>query len=99
MEKLNKENFNDFISCGKVLVDFNASWCGPCNMLRPILEELEGILTDIKFGSVNVDDNEYLARNYGVMSIPTLILFNDGNIVKQNIGFISKDDLIDWLNK
>jgi len=96
MEQISKESFNEIVKSGRVLVDFNAKWCGPCNMLRPILEEIDGDI--IKVVSVDVDSNEDLAREFAVMSIPTLILFEDGNIKKQNVGFMNKDDLINWLN-
>ncbi|MBQ9181424.1 MAG: thioredoxin [Bacilli bacterium] len=95
MEKLNKEKFDEFVNSGKVLVDFNARWCGPCNMLHPILEELEN---EIQIGLVDVDENPDLAREFAVMSIPTLILFDKGNIVKKNIGFMNKEQIVNWLN-
>ncbi len=76
-----------------VLVDFNATWCGPCRMMGPILEELSEENSDFKFVSVDVDDNEELAREFGISSIPCLVIIKDGQEVKRNIGFISKDDL------
>lgn len=86
---LDKENFNDLIK-DKVLVDFFANWCGPCKMLGPILERANG---DIKVIKVDVDKFENLSQQYGVMSIPTLILFDKGKEVKRNVGFISQDQL------
>ena len=86
---LDKENFNDLIK-DKVLVDFYANWCGPCKMLGPILEKANG---DIKVIKVDVDKFEDLSQQYGVMSIPTLILFDKGKEVKRNIGFISQEQL------
>ena len=97
MEKLTKENFNDVILNGKVLIDFNATWCGPCRMLHPILEKLENELNDVKIYSVDVDDNEDLARQFGIMSIPSLILFDNGNIVDKKIGFMDYEQLLNWL--
>ena len=73
MIKLDKENFDEVIKEGRVLVDFYADWCGPCRMLAPVLEEIsnENIIKIVK---VNVDNHEDIARRYGVMSIPTLVL-------------------------
>ena len=91
---LEKENFKELIK-EKVLVDFYANWCGPCKMLSPILERTNSELKVIK---VDVDSFEDLARKYGVMSIPTLILFENGKEVKRNIGFISEEQLEKFLN-
>lgn len=84
---LEKENFKELIK-EKVLVDFYANWCGPCKMIAPELEKAQGNLKVIK---VDVDEFEDLAKEYGVMSIPTLILFEDGKEIKRNIGFIDRD--------
>ena len=84
---LKNENFNELIK-EKVLVDFYANWCGPCKM---IASELEKVESSIKVVKVDVDEFEDLARTYGVMSIPTLILFEEGKEAKRNIGFMDKD--------
>lgn len=94
----NEENFGSYISTGKVLVDFFANWCGPCKMLSPILEEISEERTETKIVKVNVDECESLARQFGVMSIPTLILFKDGKEIDKKIGFMSKEDLNEWIN-
>lgn len=94
----NESNFSDYISDGKVLVDFFANWCGPCKMLSPILEELSEERSEFKIIKINVDECESLARQFGVMSIPTLILFKDGKEIDKKIGFMSKDDLNEWIN-
>ena len=92
---LEEENkFNELIKKEKVLVDFYANWCGPCKMLAPILEKVE---SDIKVIKVDTDEFEDLSRTYGIMSIPTLILFDKGKEIKKNIGFIGKDELEDFL--
>ena len=86
---LTNENFKELIK-EKVLVDFYANWCGPCKMIAPELEKVE---SNIKVVKVDVDEFEDLAREYGVMSIPTLVLFNEGKEVKRTIGFIDKDKI------
>ena len=83
-----EEDFAKIISEEDVLVDFYADWCGPCKMLAPVLEEL-----DYNILKVNVDTYQKLAAKYGVMSIPTLILFKKGTEVKKEIGFRNLDDL------
>ena len=84
---LTNEKFKEFIK-EKTLVDFYANWCGPCKMIAPELEKVE---SSVKVVKVDVDEFENLAKEYGVMSIPTLILFENGKEVKRNIGFIDKD--------
>lgn len=84
---LKNENFKELIK-EKTLVDFYANWCGPCKMIAPELEKAE---SSVKVVKVDVDEFEDLAKEYGVMSIPTLILFEDGKELKRNIGFIDKD--------
>lgn len=84
----NKDDFNNFIK-ERVLVDFYADWCGPCKMLAPILEKVDNI--DIL--KVNVDAFPDLAANYGIMSIPTLILFENGKEIKKEIGFKTLEEI------
>jgi thioredoxin 1 len=83
-----------------VLVDFWAVWCGPCQMQSPILEEVtKAVDGKIKIGKLNVDENPNTAQKYMVMSIPTLMIFKNGTVVKQFIGVQSKDTLLGELNK
>ena len=83
----------------KVLVDFNAEWCGPCRMLKPFLEEISNEKDDIKVVSINVDEYPDVSREYGIMSIPCLILFKDGKEVKRSVGFMPKEELEDFINE
>ena len=82
-----------------VLVDFWAEWCGPCQMVLPIVEELGEELTDVKICKVNVDEQMELAKQYRVMSIPTLMVFKDGEMVKREMGAKSKAELLAMLGK
>lgn len=76
-----------------VLVDFWASWCGPCKMLAPTIEQIANENDTIKVGKVNVDDEPDLAQKYGIVSIPTVILFKNGEAVKTSMGFVPKETL------
>lgn len=88
------QSFNAEIESGTVLVDFWAPWCGPCKMIAPVLEELDQeIGDDVKIAKINVDDNPETAARFGVMSIPTLILFKDGEPVDKIVGFQPKEAL------
>ena len=82
---LNKDNFKEeVLDCKEpVLVDFWATWCGPCQMVGPVVEEVAGEVTDAKICKVDVDANPELAREYRVMSIPTLMVFRDGQVAKE----------------
>lgn len=94
--KITRENYEEEVlnSKEKVLIDFYADWCGPCKMMAPVVEEVaEELAGKIKVGKVNVDENQDLAMEYGVMSIPTLVVIENGKAVKTLVGFRSKQEL------
>ena len=78
----------------KVLIDFNADWCGPCRMLRPVIDTIANERADVKIVSVNVDDNEDLAREYGIMSIPCLVLIENGKELRRSVGLMPENEIV-----
>ncbi len=90
---ITKDNFKSEVlkAEGTVLVDFWATWCGPCRMLSPIVDEVANERTDIKVGKINVDEQPELAQQFGIMSIPTLIVFRNGQKVNESVGLIPKE--------
>ena len=82
IKNLDEKDFDAFIKKGNAVIDFYADWCGPCKVMVPDLEKASQDLKDVNFGKVNVDGNQDLAGRYGVMSIPTLIFFKDGDVVE-----------------
>lgn len=82
---------------GKVLVDFFATWCGPCSMMAPVLEQVSDITLDVKIVKVDIDENPELAERYKVMSIPTFMVFENGTVVKKTVGAISKSELLELI--
>ncbi len=100
-EQIKKADFNEKVlqSDKPVLIDFWATWCGPCQMQGPIVEELSEELTDVLVGKVNVDEEPDLAERYSVMSIPTLLVFKNGEVVQKAVGVQSKENLLDMLGK
>jgi len=99
-ELTNKKDFESFTKEGKVVIDFFADWCMPCLMMAPVMEELsEKLKGKIKFGKINVDDNQELAQKFRIMSIPNFILFEDGKPAEQFIGAMPLEDFEDRLKK
>ncbi len=96
--KLTSENFDQEVlkNEGKVLVDFYADWCGPCKMMSPVIDNIaEEMQGSLKVGKVNVDEAQELAEKYGIMSIPTIIAFENGEVKKTFIGVTSKSDILE----
>ena len=99
MKVINEKEFESATKEGLVLVDFFASWCGPCRMMAVILEDVQKELEGkVEIYKVDVDNDEKLARSFGIMSIPTLILFENGKDVEKQIGLWQNEDVIDTIN-
>ena len=96
-----KDNFEEEVlkSSLPVLIDFNADWCGPCRMIRPMLDDIASNNDNIKIVSINIDDEDELADKYEVSSIPCLVLIKDGKEVNRNVGLIAKDQLESFIGE
>ena len=94
-----KENFEELVlkSENKVLLDFWATWCGPCQMIAPTIHEISQEREDIVVGKVNVDEEMQLAIQFGISSIPTLLLFKDGKLVNQAVGLLPKASVLKFI--
>lgn len=100
VNKINENEFNEKINVNrKVIVDCYADWCGPCRMLSPIIDELANELGDCDFYKLNVDEANEIPRKYGIMSIPTVLVFENNKLKEQLIGLRSKEELVDIINK
>ena len=97
VKQITDKEFDESIKTGKVLVDFYAEWCGPCKMLSPVVDELSEELKDVNFYKLNVDESDEVVRKYSVMSIPTLLIFGNGELKNTSVGFKSKDELKEML--
>ena len=95
VKQIDSNEFKEVIKEGKVVVDLFATWCGPCKMLSPILDEISEEITSTKFYKIDVDDNQDVAREYNVMSIPTVLIFEDGKLSNTIVGLRSREDLIE----
>ena len=99
MKNISEKEFEQEVKEGIVLVDFFATWCGPCRMMAMILEEIEEEVKDkVKIVKVDVDENESLARKFGILSIPTLVLYVNGKMYEKHVGLWQKEDLLELLN-
>ncbi|MBQ8604726.1 MAG: thioredoxin [Oscillospiraceae bacterium] len=100
--EITKENFEEVVLRNQlpVLVDFWATWCGPCKMIGPLVEQISEEMADkVVVGKVNVDDQPELAMKFQVMSIPTLLVFKNGEVVNKRIGFMPKDKIAEMFTK
>ncbi|MBD5092018.1 MAG: thioredoxin [Clostridiales bacterium] len=97
---LNDSNFNEFVSDGVVLVDFFATWCGPCKMIAPIVEQIAHEYAGrVKVGKLDVDENAKVAEAFGIYSIPALFIFKDGEVKEKLIGFRLKSQIEEYIEK
>lgn len=92
-------NFDDLIKDELVLVDFYATWCGPCKMLSPVLEDISSDRDNLKIVKIDVDQNNELAKSNSIMSVPTLMLYKNGNMVSKMSGYMNKDELMTWIDE
>lgn len=101
MEKIYQEEFEQKVLKAEhpVVVDFYADWCGPCKMLSPVLDELEGEFDDFEFVKVNIDENQELAEQFEVFSIPNVCIFKNGKVADRNVGFASPDAMREFVER
>ena len=100
MKIINSKEFRELKESNKAfLVDFSATWCGPCKMLAPVLASVSSERNDIEVVTVDVDKDNDLARSYGIMSVPSLFLFNNGEVVAKTMGYQSKEQITDFIDK
>lgn len=92
-------DFNKLINDEIVIVDFFATWCGPCKMLSPVIEQLSEKFKDVKFVKIDVDECPNVSKSYGIMSVPTLLKFKNGSLVDTKIGYVNIEDFSKWISE
>lgn len=97
INSISNNNLQDALNKEVAVVDFSATWCGPCRMLAPVLEELSEEMSNVSFYNVDSDENPQLAAEYGVTSIPCLIVLNNGEVVDRTVGFQPKAAMKEWI--
>lgn len=97
MIDLKNEDLKEILKEGIVVVDFYATWCGPCKILSPIIDELSSEMSEVKFVKIDIDKHEEICREYKVMSVPTILVYENGRETKRSIGFIYKEELRDFI--
>ena len=99
VKKISENEFKDSVKSGFSVVDFSATWCGPCQMLAPVLEEVSIDMKDkVNFFAVDVDEAQDVCRELGIMSVPSIFIFKDGSKVAQTVGFQPKEALKNWIS-
>lgn len=98
VKKLTTADFSVVEGIETAVVDFSATWCGPCKMLAPVLEEVSDEMSDVSFFNVDVDESAELARKFGVMSVPTVVVLKKGEKAGKKVGFMPKDELVGFIN-
>ena len=93
------DKFNEFIKSGTVLIDFFATWCGPCKMLSPVIEQVEREHPELKVVKVDVDEAPQIAVKYGIQAIPTLFLVKEGKVIDKRMGYLNKNQLEGFVTK
>ena len=93
------KNFDEFVGTGVAVVDFWATWCGPCRMLAPILDDVAEKMPEVKFGKVDVDNAPELAKRFQIMSIPNVCIFKNGELVDRIVGLCDEDELTETVKK
>jgi len=98
VKKISESEFHLVEESDVAVIDFSATWCGPCKMLAPVIDEVSEQMEDVNFFNIDVDENQSLAVKYGVSSIPAVMVFKKGEKVAQNVGFVPKDAIVKFIS-